>query len=150
MWDLTSQDRLKAWRGLRGEIEKLDFAEALAMTTRIWSFAPYVNHYLDYQDPPTWPDPWHLLAENYYCDLAKTLGMLYTLYLTNHRIDHEYSIKVMVRPENKDIYNLVWIDEGKYILNYDFSEVVNTSQLDSSLIELRHYTEQNLELEKYI
>lgn len=150
MWDLKPQDRLSTWRSIRGSIERLDIDRALTETTRLWSFAPYVNHYLDYQDPATWPDPWALLAENYYCDLAKTLGMLYTLYLTGHRDAHDFGIKIMARPTDKNIYNLVWIDSGKYILNYDFAEVVNISQLDVTLIELRHYSAQDLKLERYI
>lgn len=150
MWDLNAQDRLRVWRLLRDSYDSLDFDQSLNETSRLWSFAPYVNHYLDYQTPADWPDPWTLLADNYYCDLAKTLGMLYTLYLSCHKAGHDYAIRIMVKPENKDIYNLVWIDQGKYILNYRFSEVVNTSQLDPGLIELRYYTSQDLKLDRFV
>lgn len=150
MWDLAAQERLQAWRRLREHYDRLDFEQALAEITRHWSYAPYVNHYLDYQDPASWPDPWTLLAENYYCDLAKTLGMLYTLYLSRHRENHTYAVKILVNPRDKMIYNLVLIDDGKYVLNFVFSEVVNISQLDPDLIELRHYTDQDLKLERFI
>jgi hypothetical protein len=150
MWELNAQERLQTWRRLRQSYDQLDFEQSLLETTRIWSYAPYVNHYLDYQEPQTWPDPWNLLAENYYCDLAKTLGMLYTLYLSRHGPEHSYAVKIAVQPENKEIYNLVWIDQGKYILNLDFAEVVNTSLTDAGLIELRYYTDQDLRLDRFI
>lgn len=149
MWQLTTSERLETWKSLRHHYESLDFETALSEVTKLWSFAPFVNHYLEYQTPGSWPDPWALLAENYYCDLAKTLGMLYTLYLGRHGRDHDYAIRIMVRPENKDIYNLVWVDQGKYVLNYDFSEIVNTSRLDPNLVELRHYTSDDLRLDRY-
>jgi hypothetical protein len=150
VWDLTARDRLDTWRQLRARYATMEFSQALLEDTKIWSYAPYVNHYLDYQCPQDWPDPWALLAENYYCDLAKTLGMLYTLYLTPHRQDHDWAIKIMSQPRDNSIYHLVYIDQGKYVLNFVFSEVVNISQLDADLIELRHYTDQDLNLERFI
>lgn len=149
MWQSTVQDRLDSWRQVRESFNHLNFEQSLLATTKLWSFAPYVNHYLDYHYPDSWPDPWNLLADNYYCDLAKTLGMLYTLYLSNHGTQHEYSIKIMVDPRNNSIYNMLWIDQGKYILNYVFGEVVNTARLHSELVELKHYSDQDLQLDRY-
>jgi hypothetical protein len=30
---------------------------------------------------PTWPDPWQLLSDDVYCEVARGLGILYTITL---------------------------------------------------------------------
>ena len=63
------------------------------------------------------------MEENYYCDLARTLGILYTITLSDHRPTVE--IRVYYDPETRYNYNLVWIDQGKYVINLIEGEVVN-------------------------
>src|SRR6202008_3608303 len=128
MWTLRSEDRLKEWKAFRREIGALSFDEAVKRTDHLWSYAPFVSHYLDHGEPVDWPDPWDLLAENTYDDMAKALGMLYTLYLSDHGKDHTFSIAKAQIGSSLENYNLVLIDDGKYVLNFVFDEAIRSEE----------------------
>lgn len=149
LWNLKPDERLREWKSFRRQIGQLDIGQACQQATHLWSYAPYVNYYLDpaQKDNP-WPDPWTLLHENYYCDIAKSLGMLYTLYLSDHRPE-DIELRIYWDPEAVQAYNLVWLDKGKYILNFSFDEVVNKQQLDKSLELKYRYTALDLKLDLY-
>jgi hypothetical protein len=145
---MRSEDRLKEWKAFRSEIGTLPFDEALLKTVHLWSFAPFVNHHLDHYAPTDWPGPWDLLVENKYDDLAKALGMLYTLYLSKHGTEHSYSIVKAQVGSSLEGYNLVLVDEGKYVLNYAFNEVISNQQLGTEVEFIQTYTESDLQLDK--
>ena len=131
MWNLRPDERLRHWRQFRNDIGALDIENALKETLNLWSFAPYVTHYLHPDDAKEWPDPWTLVHENYYCDLAKCLGMLYTLCLSSHYgagIEH---LEIRIYRNGTDIYNTLWVNGGKYILNLEFNTIVNKSSINN-------------------
>lgn len=139
-------ERLRSWQDFRTTIGQKPFEQALEDTQHLWSYAPYVAHYLTTDQLSAWPDPWELLYENYYCDLAKALGIVYTLYLSSHRPDIE--IKIYQDPDSKETYNLVLVDQGKYVLNMIHDEVVNKQQIDSNLKLVETITVQDLNLDR--
>ena len=151
MWNLKPDERLREWKALRKEIGQQSIDEACKRTSHLWSYAPYVNHYLD-PDKNTsaisWPDPWQLLHDNYYCDLAKALGMLYTLYLSGHK---PADIELLICRDNssRQFYNLVSLSGGKYTLNFEFDTVVNKTQLPDTLEILYRYTPTDLNLDQF-
>lgn len=149
MWNLRTNDRLSEWKDFRHKISDLPLEKALAETNQLWSTAPFVTYYLDPSEPNTWPDPWTLLAENYYCDVAKALGILYTIYFSSHKhIDMQ--IRLYYDYKDKNRYNVVWLDGGKYILNYWPYEIVNTEQVEEKQLQLLYqYSSTDLQLEKY-
>ena len=123
MWQKTFQLRLDAWANLRQQIQTEDAETALLRINQWWFQSPWRAYHLHWDDQPTWPDPWELLSDNLYCDVARGLGILYTISLLDH-------------PELKDA-ELVFTNEGnnlvlackrKYILNWDPNTVVNTNQ----------------------
>jgi hypothetical protein len=148
-WNLRVNDRLAQWKDFRSELGRLPLESAVVELNNMWSTAPYVTYYLDPSDPKSWPEPWTLLAENYYCNVAKALGIVYTLYFTNHRnIDTE--LRVYYDYKDKERYTVVWIDDGKYILNYWPYEIVNTKQIEEKQLHLLYqYSNTDLALEKY-
>jgi hypothetical protein len=146
MWLLTTDQRLAEWKRFRHSINEMPLEKAVAATTHLWSYAPFVNHYLDAAEIANWPDPWTLLADNWYCDLAKALGMLYTLALSDHTV--KLDLKVF-RDHNNNFYNLVWIDDGKYVINYWHDEVVNRTQIEDTLTLVHSYSAEQLNIEKY-
>ena len=81
MWPATFDARLRAWHDLRNQCESLDVESALTAINSWWFDAPWQPYYLHWDDQPVWPDPWQLLSDNVYCDLAKALGILYTISL---------------------------------------------------------------------
>lgn len=151
MWTLNPSERLREWQNFRIEIGQLPIAQACSNTTHLWSYAPYVTHYLDpnrANSLVTWPDPWTLLQENYYCDLAKSVGMLYTLYLSTHQ-PTDIQLCIYNDRANTDIYNVVQLDQGKYVLNFEFDTVVSKDQLPTTLDLKYQYTASDLGLTLY-
>ena len=86
-----------------------------------------VNHHLHWDDWRDWPDPWNLLADNIWCDVAKALGIMYTLLLVEHKDI------VDIQMITDDEANLVLINDGKYILNWAPGEIVNISSTPRSI-----------------
>jgi len=122
---------------------------AVGEINQLWSTTPYIGYYLDASNPVEWPDPWTLLAENYYCDVAKALGILYTLYFTSHQAT-PMELCVLYDYDQKTRYNTVRIDHGKYILNYWPYEIVNTRQIEEKQLQILYtYSSTDLQLEKY-
>jgi hypothetical protein len=147
MWKLNSDERLSRWRAFRKSLNSLTLEEAVASVANYWTSCPFTPYYLDPARPDTWPDPWTLVEENYWCDLAKALGMLYTIKLTVHTPTVE--IRVYYDPVSKVNYNLVWIAQGKYVLNMSDGEVLNKTHVVYQL-ELQHaYDEEQLRLNSY-
>lgn len=149
MWKLPMKDRLDRWKRLRLDINEIDSNKAFAQVSEFWSTAPFTPYYLDADNPETWPDPWTLIAENYYCDLAKALGIVYTIHLSSHGANHNIGIKVFLDEKTKGQYNLVWIDDGKYVLNFAESEIVNRTQLPVEFKLLAEFSSQDLKLNNY-
>ena len=148
MWTQLPSERLRSWHDFRKEINDLDLTSAIEKTNHLWCYAPFVNHYLTTDQIADWPGPWELLYENYYCDLAKALGMLYTLYLSDYR-PQDIELTVCVDSVDRQVYNLVSLAKGKYILNFSFDEVVNKKQLPKTLTVQHRYGAQDLNLDLY-
>lgn len=151
MWNSTPDERLREWKQFRETIGQLPLLEACIKTTHLWSYAPYVAHYLDpnqKESVVSWPDPWTLLYNNYYCDVAKSLGMLYTLYLSKHA-SNNIELLLGVDIKSKEPYNIVSVDNGKYILNLEFDTVVNKEQVPLTFIIKHKYTATDLNLDQF-
>jgi hypothetical protein len=89
------------------------------------------------------------VEENYYCDLAKSLAMLYTVYLTGHKNSIEYEIRVYKDPDTGLMYHIAYLCQGKYILNLVDSEVVNNTSINKKFKLVRCWDSSKLNLEKY-
>jgi hypothetical protein len=88
-----------------------------------WFDCPWQPYYLHWEDQDSWPDPWQLLSDNVYCEVARGLGILYTITLLN-RADMASTSLVLTQ----NGHNLVLIDQTKYILNWNPDTIVNTNQ----------------------
>ena len=124
MWHLDTQARLSHWHDFRQKIAALPIEQAVHMTNELWTTAPISNPYYTADQPSEWPDPWQLVVDNSYDDIAKTLGMLYTITLSHKEISGEIRC-YRDRKRSEDI-NLAWLEHGKYVLNYDLEVRVNT------------------------
>jgi len=147
MWKLNAVERLARWRDFRKSLDTLPMEQAVQSVADFWTSCPFTPYYLDPEQSGKWPDPWTLVEENYYCDLARSLGMLYTITLTLHNPESE--IRVYYDTEAKVHYNLVWIEQGKYVLNMNEGEVLNKTHI-AQHFELRMtYGEKKLKLSSY-
>lgn len=147
IWYQRPEARLDAWRDFRQSLDDVDLLTALTQTTLLWSFAPFVTYYLDPARPAEWPNPWLLLSENYYCDLAKTLGMFYTIALTKHGVNN-LVLKVMYDSKRKEQVNVVVVND-KHIINYHFNGIVNIDAVNEDCITRHIYDKQQLGTNNY-
>jgi hypothetical protein len=120
MWPLTFADRLAAWADLRSQCQSLDSEPALTAINSWWFNSPWQPYYLHWDDQDLWPDPWQLLSDDTYCELARGLGILYTISLLDRAdmVDAELVL-------DKDGRNLVLVAKEKYILNWNKDSIVN-------------------------
>ena len=148
-WNLRVNDRLTQWKDFRHQLDRLPLESAVVELNNMWSTAPFVNYNLDPSDPNSWPDPWTLLAENYWCDVAKSLGIAYTIYFSSHK-STAMEIRVYYDYKDKTKHCVAWLDHGKYILNYWPYEIVNTKQIEEKQLQLLYqYSTTDLQLENY-
>ena len=122
MWPKTFQLRLDAWATLRQQLQTKSVEQALTTINQWWFQPPWRAYHLHWDDQATWPDPWELLSDNLYCDVAKGLGILYTISLLDHA---DLTDAELVLTEEG--HNLVLVCKRKYILNWDAENIVNTN-----------------------
>jgi hypothetical protein len=123
MWSANFNSRLASWNELRTSSQTTPIEQALDQINQWWFQTPWRPYYLHWDDQPTWPDPWQLLSDNIYCDLARALGILYTISLLDRA---DMVDATLVLTDKGD--NLVLVAREKYILNWSPDSVVNTFQ----------------------
>jgi len=113
IFQLEYETRLQGWHDLKEDIKLLDLKTKCIKIDKWWQNAPTVNHYLHLKDTQNWPDPWELLVENLYRNVAKALGMCYTLNMTGER---NFKMVTATDQMGNDVV-LVLVD-NIYVLNY--------------------------------
>lgn len=133
MWPASFEQRLNAWGTLRASLQHAPLEQTLTEINSWWFRTPWRAYHLHWDDCANWPDPWELLSDNIYCDLARGLGILYTIGM----LDRE-DLQDAVLTEF-DQGNLVLVQDKKYILNWDSQQIVN---IDPGPIKVRHSISQ--------
>ena len=123
IWPKEFADRLSSWSELRAQAHSMELQAALETINAWWFQIPWKPYYLHWDDQPRWPDPWQLLNDNVYCDLARALGILYTISMLDRA---DMADAELVLTDSGD--NLVLVGKTKYILNWSPDRVVNTFQ----------------------
>lgn len=149
MFKLSTSERLARWKSFRKELDTLDFFSALERTNQFWESCPFCPFYLFADDPTNWPDPWQLIEENFYCDLAKCLGIIYTLHLSTHKNQLEPELRIYFDPKSKYTYHIAYFCQGKYVLNLIEGEIVNKEHINQELKLKHRYSAADLKLEQY-
>jgi hypothetical protein len=127
MWETSYQARLADWCQLRAQAATAEPAQALLAINDWWARAPMVNRTIAWDNTQVWPDPWNLLINDGYCDLAKALGIVYTIMLLDVTLYTDLTIICVDRD------NLVQVDSGKYILNWAPSELLNIQSVTGTV-----------------
>ena len=146
MWKLETSERIARWRDFRKSLDDLPLADAIQAVAEFWHTCPYQPYYLDPADPVSWPTAWELISENYYCDLAKALGMLYTICLTQHGDTLEVEIHIYNDPITGYAYHLPVLARGKYVVNFIDNKIVNIESINKKLKLKRLYSSTELKL----
>lgn len=132
VFQLNYENRLKSWYDLRQSLYNTDIKTSCIEIDNWWQRAPLVNHYLHTSDIDNWPGPWELLVENNYCQIARGLGMVYTLQLVGIK-DVDFCL---AKDDNNEECVLVMVDNAKYICNYYPNTVISNSLKD--FMAIRH------------
>jgi len=148
MWKLSPSERIVHWKNFRKSLDTMPIDVAVSAVAEFWQSCPYVAYYLDPDAPDQWPTPWELILENYYCDLAKSLGMLYTIYFTVHGKHLDPEIQVYCDPDTEFMYNLPVLAQGKYVVNLFDNAVVNIESIKEKLVLVRSYNSIELKLQE--
>ena len=121
MWCSTFEQRLAAWNSLRDRVRDQSKSDALTEINAWWQKTPWRAYHLHWDDRQDWPDPWQLLSDNIYCDLARALGIMYTITVLDR--DDMQDAELI----ETDQGNLVLVEGGKYILNWGRDLGLNTN-----------------------
>lgn len=135
------EQRILAWRHYRQTLT----SNHLQRVAEIWANCPLVNNYLEPDFPENWPDPWALISSGLYCNLARALGMFYTLYYSDYQHKQELRIVCYKDIGNHQYLNLVVSGPEKYMLNYNLGQVVNTCAVPPKAQLINSLTYQNIQ-----
>jgi len=116
MFNLYGNERLTEWKRFRDSLESSN--DPLTRVAELWATAPFVNSYIDPNNPNEWPDPWHLVLDNKLDELAISLGMLYTIKLTQRFMDSECEIHKSMLPNNLEPSFYLVVDQ-QHVMNYE-------------------------------
>jgi hypothetical protein len=119
MWPQDYSARLQSWAALRDQCGQLPLAQAFSDVNAWWQKTPWQPYYLHWDDKDRWPTPWELLSDNIYCDLARALGIMYTVTMIER--DDITEVELV----DTDQGNLVLVNQGKYILNWHSNDELN-------------------------
>lgn len=126
MFDLYDTDRLTEWKKFRNRLETA--TNPLLLVVDLWSKAPFVNQYLDHKDPKSWPDPWHLILDSKYDNLAIILGIYYTLLLTDRFSKENFKIYMLSSKNNEPNFCLCIND--KSVINLYYGQISSFADLE--------------------
>jgi len=129
VFQLSYEARLSDWYDLRVQLEGSDIQTRTVEIDKWWQKAPLVTHHLHLLDSESWPDPWQLLVENTYCEVARALGICYTLLLLDV---NDVEIAEATDTMGNDVI-LVLVDNAKYILNYFPDTVLSNTLKDFNI-----------------
>jgi hypothetical protein len=117
VFELYSNERLADWKRFRDHLESSE--HPFQDVADLWSKAPFVNKYLNPDNPSSWPDPWKLILDGTFDDLAISLGMLYTIKLTERFKTADCSIYQTTDLEKKSFL----VIDNSTILNWQYRSV---------------------------
>ena len=126
------EDRLVAWFDLRNS--SLNDHEFLIEVNDFWQFAPEVKPTFDWRETQNWPDPWDLIREDDQSDLARALGIVYTIILSDRKHLVEATTLSLCSDTAVLETNLVIVEQGKYVLNWAPRDIVNINLRQLSVI----------------
>ena len=126
LFDIHGNERLLEWKKFRDHLETSNTPfEDLAV---LWSQAPFVNRYLNPFNYKSWPGPWKLLIDGQFDDLAISLGMLYTIQLTERFKNSKFEIRQTFDQSPKSFL----IIDDSVVLNWEYRTVTSLNNLGNT------------------
>lgn len=132
---LDQKSRLRAWQTVRQQIkQEQDDETQIDLALNFWKQASFENHVLNWDDCEHWPGPWELIYSNSYCPSSHSLGVAYTLLLSDSKFDN-----IQLRLIDDKQYHIqkivaVWKD---WVLNHGHVDKKATSRLQNCYTQAR-------------
>lgn len=124
-----AEQKIISWRDFRSQLKQ--WPEDIDRVAKHWAAAPFNNNYLTYDNPKNWPDAWTLVGDGVYCNISIALGMFYTLYYSDYPHKDTMQLEYYHLRDRHQILNLVNLEQGKYMLNYDYGRSVNILTIEN-------------------
>jgi len=131
-FNLPPERRLENWQNFRESLNTQDDFTQLESVATYWSMAPILNWYLDDEHPEEWPTPWEIIYDGNYCSTTIAFLMKETLRLSNGDKweNSRFSIKFIKDLKHDKMVTALIVDD-EWVLNYDWSKVINWSSIAS-------------------
>jgi len=136
-----TQGLLQSWKDLRRLLtSNLSDYEHLSLVINFWSFAPLSPRCLDWDCPEDWMDPWNLVYSNNFDESSISLGMMYTLLLSDdQRWTHDRCRLQLIKDDVNSIQKIIlFVDENK-LLNYEYKKIIDINSLQTTFFVQQEY-----------
>jgi hypothetical protein len=128
---LNYSESYAAWKDLRKTLlENISDKEKLQLVVDFWSMAPIEPRVIDWDSPKSWPTPWELLSQKQFDESAVSIGMEYTLAVSNSDFQLEL---ILAKDETLSIEHIMLLVDGKWLLNYEHKKIIEWSAVKNKL-----------------
>tara|TARA_B100001248_G_scaffold88674_1_gene65181 strand:- start:326 stop:748 length:423 start_codon:yes stop_codon:yes gene_type:complete len=111
MFENDYESRLREWSEFRSTLENSD--NPFVDTLKLYKNAPRIfKSSVDPWDQNTWLGPWQLVEKNLYTEMCITLGICYSLQLTERFSSSNFEIHNAVDQKNKHTFYLLVVDKN--------------------------------------
>ena len=121
---------LKSWKNLRTTMTtELTDTEHLEKVSAFWSNAPLSVRIIDWDLPESWPDPWSLMYQNKFDESAVSLGMFYTLLLSNdNRWQNDRLQLQLITDLHRSTQLIVLKVDNRWLMNVEYNQVIDSKE----------------------
>lgn len=135
------------WRELRSQLshDKTDL-EHLDLVVKFWAKSPTVHQFLDWTNPDTWADPWELMSNNTFDESVISIGMQYTLLLSDDgRWNADRVQLAFISLTDRSMQYIVLIVDNRYVLNFRYNTVVELDNVanEFAIHQMYRYTNKS-------
>lgn len=122
-----SKSSLKNWKELRNSLSGvMSDMEQMVAVVSYWSKAPIMACSLNWDGPNEWPDPWKLIFDGNFDESLISLGMFYTLLLSDDgRWGTDRLSLILILDRERQAQRLVLEVDSRWILNLDYNSIVD-------------------------
>lgn len=137
-----SKELLTAWKNIRSNLtSSLSDMEHLELVNKFWMKSPIASStILDWDDAVNWPTPWELMSTTNFDESAISLGMFYTLLLSDDSRWTSDRLKlILVRDTIRQIQKIILEVDNQWLMNLDYNEICSKTAEEKNYIVQQEY-----------
>lgn len=142
--NLKSSEKISLWRNFRLELQKkesLTDLETLKEVTTFFATIPRDSRSIDYYTPESWPTAWEILHYNFSCDSSISLMNYYTMLLVKPDSVNDCELYLIDNSVNEFLIPIFY---KKYLMNYDYSQVVELDDVKNEIKIMKKFKKEEL------